>query len=243
MKHILVVASLLIFSSIYAQIEIDSKDEIKQKEKAPKVADTILSTEVFVYSNWSRTNRSLTENEGLFGDTLGERANETGLDIWSFGIGLRSQFHKYLAWEGGISMIRNGEQYSFSDTDTSYQYENRYTYIGMPLKVSFMYGNTFQLIASAGIIPQMFVRYSESIGYVDSENNSDQFTNTFSSGYNTFVLSTVFNIGGQVSLGDKLKIFAIPEYRLQLNSSYREIDPYIHKARAFGVNLGLTYKL
>lgn len=40
------------------------------------------ATEVYFITNWSRTFRRLEVNEGLFGDTLGQRAFEDPLNSW-----------------------------------------------------------------------------------------------------------------------------------------------------------------
>ena len=50
------------------------KDTLVQLKKTSIESDGV--TSVYAIGNWSTTSRVLTENEGLFGDTLGKRADE-----------------------------------------------------------------------------------------------------------------------------------------------------------------------
>ena len=93
------------------------------------------TTSFFAISNWSNTFRRLEENDGLFGDSIGARGDETAYNRWSFGIGIRSMLSKNFMFEGGMAYMRNGEQYSFSGADTSYTYTSQYSYISMPIKL------------------------------------------------------------------------------------------------------------
>lgn len=242
MKNIVLFLFLLIQLTVLGQIEIseETQNEIKEINPIPKKPS---NSEIYFVTNWSTTNRSLTENEGLFSDSLGTRADETSLNTWSFGLGMRNRLNKYLGWEGGIWFLRNGESYLFEGSDSTYMYNSTYSYIGMPLKLSFLYGDDFQLIASAGLIPQMFIKYRQDIEWTDSNNTKDKETIKTNSGYSSFVMSAVFNVGGKVKFGDRWSLIVLPEYRLQLNSSYLKNDPYIHKGRAFGVTFGLTMAL
>jgi hypothetical protein len=240
MKIKLLIFSML--SSFFASTQIEISSETTAPGK-PLRKGWDYSTEVFVLSNFSITNRSLVENVGLFGDTLGIRADEQKLNAWSFGLGLRNKITESVAWEGGISILRNGESYLFEATDTLSSYETRYTYIGMPLKVNYLIGNKVQFIAAAGIIPQMFMRYSQVGMNEDSEGTETDFEFKTRSGYNSFVLSGVLNVGVQLQLSDRMKFFFIPEFRYQFTSSYTDKDPYIHKGRAIGANFGLTVGL
>ena len=242
MKQLLLIGLVLLNYTVNAQIEITEKEEPEIKEIMITPVK-VSNNEIYFVSNWSNTNRSLSVNEGLFADSLGDRANEVNLNTWSFGLGLRNRLHKHFGWEGGIWFLRNGESYNFEDTDTAYMYNTTYSYIGMPVKASFLYGEDIQLIASAGVIPQMFMRYKQDIEYTDSQNTTTKESVKTNSGYNSFVMSAVFNVGGKVKFGNRWSLIVLPEYRLQLNSSYQKTDSYIHKGRAFGVTFGLTMSL
>jgi hypothetical protein len=242
-RSIFIAFSILLTGTAFGQIEISEKPEKKKiKEVAPDAKEPS-TTEVYFLTNWSRTNRDLTENSGLFGDSLGLRANESYLDRWSYSLGIRSRLNQYLGWEGGIALVRNGESYLFEDTDTLFKYNTTYTYIGMPLKVNFLYGEDVQFVAAAGIMPQMFVNYKQELEWEDSVDAKGKETIKTNAGYNSFVISAVFNAGVKLKYADKWSLLVLPEYRMQLTSSYEKTDSYIHKARALGVTFGLALSL
>jgi len=231
--------------TLNAQIEISKETEKKKKVEKPK-KEIDNGTEIFFISNWSSTNRKLQENQkkdGLYGKPLGERANENKLNIWSFGIGMRNRIGTYLSWEGGLSYMRNGESYLFEGVDTSYQYQTTYSYICMPVKIMYTYGDKVKLLAGGGVVPQMFLKYRQDREWTTALNATEKKTEKTSSGYNSFVVSAVLNIGVQLNMGKRTSLLFMPEYRFQLSSSYEKIDPYVHFGRAIGFNMGLTYQL
>ncbi|TNE97525.1 MAG: hypothetical protein EP322_06540 [Bacteroidetes bacterium] len=235
--------AFVLFFGLNAAAQIEISNETAEKVEKPKPTSTEYSTEVFGLANWSNTNRTLLENEGLFGDSLGYRANEGSLNRWSFGIGLRNKIANGFSWEGGISLTRNGESFGYEAPDTAYNYETTYTYISMPLKLVYTYGGKLEVVAAVGVLPQMFMRYEQKGSYLTSAGEAEVIDVRTTSGYNSFVLSTAFNLGIQYAMSDKVKLFVIPEYRLQLTSSYTEKAAYIHKGKAMGVNLGFSVGL
>lgn len=244
-RIILVAIGLLLIFSTKAQVVIGGDEEIKNdkpaKEKKQREIDG--KTSVYVMSNWSATSRLLIENEGLYAEPLGTRADETGLNTWSFGIGLRNSIHKNVFWDGGISYYRNGESYLFNGADTMFAYQTYYNYIAMPLRINATIGEDFQWNAGAGIVPQMFSSYRQEQQWETTTDSKGDETIKTNSGYNTFAISAIFNIGLTMNFSNGWGVFVSPEARIQLNSTYREIDPYIHKGRMFGVSFGLTRKL
>lgn len=219
----------------------DKQKKEKKKERDSKEVDG--TTSVFVTANWSYTTRKLIENDGYFGDSLGERANETGIGNWSFDLGFRNQLNKSLMWEGGVSFMQNGEQYSFEQPDSSYNYQTKYMYIAVPLKLYYTYGSSVKLLAGAGVVPQMFMRYRQNIQYTTSEGDSKSDEVKTKSGYNSFVLSAVFNLGVEIELSKSWSAIILPEYKLQLNSTYNRNDSYKHYGRSLGVSFGFALKL
>lgn len=238
----------------WSQIETPKEKEEPKEKEAPKEKENEIKvsemptdeyggTEVFFLTNFSATNRSLVTNEGLFADTLGERANEGGLNIWSFGIGFRSQLKPYLAWQGGLSLLRNGESYDFRGTDTAFSYQTSYTYVAMPIKLLYTYGKKYRVYGAVGLVPQMFFGYKQEQQFETTLNATGEETIKLKTGYNTFVMSTVLNIGVQAYFQNKFSLFLEPEYRYQFTNSYVKTDGLKHYASAFGFNLGLTYTL
>lgn len=226
--------------ALNAQVEIGEKSTKKENKRTDT---TSWNLEVFGYTNWSQTFRTLQENTGLFGKELGERANEYALNTWSYGIGFRSRINEYLAWEGGMAYLSNGEGYRFEDTDTIFEYTNKYNYIAMPVKLNFLYGKDFGFIASAGVIPQMFISVKHTEHWRDSGNSTGNVEEIHKNGYNSFVASAVFNVGGFVRFNKKWVLGFIPEYRFQFINSYKSTDPYLHYGRALGFNISLGMQL
>jgi hypothetical protein len=244
-RFILVATGLFLFFSTNAQVVIGGDDEVKNdkpvKEKKQKTVDG--KTSVYLMSNWSVTNRSLTENEGLYAEPLGKRADESALNTWSFGLGLRNSIHENVYWDGGISFYRNGESYLFNGQDTMFAYQTYYSYIAMPLRINATVGKDFQWNAGAGIVPQMFSSYHQEQQWETTTDSKGDETIKTNSGYNTFAISAIFNVGLTMNFSNGWGLFVSPEARIQLNSTYREIDPYVHKGRIFGVSFGLIRNL
>jgi hypothetical protein len=251
----IILSTVVLFSTlnVFSQILIggsETKEDSKKVEKIKKVKaegpeskQKDGSTSVYFIANWSKTNRLLESNGGLYGDTLGERANEESLNKWSFGLGMQNKLNKYLMWDGGIYLSRNGESYNFTGIDTSYSYKTTYNYVGMPIRLNFTYGETFKFYAGAGLMPQMFTRYRQEREWTTSNNSSEKETFKTKSGYNPFVLSAIFNIGLILNFENNWALFVSPEARIQLTSSYPKLDGFIHKGRAYGISFGLIRNL
>lgn len=221
---------------------IDKKiDTLVKLKKSTIESDGV--TSVYAIGNWSTTSRFLTENEGLFGDTLGKRADESALNVWSFGIGLRNKINNYLFWDGGIAIYRNGERYRFEGVDTMFAYQTYYNYISMPLRLNAVVGKDFKWNAGIGLVPQMFTGYRQEQQWETTTFSKGNETIKTKSGYNSFVLSAVFNVGLTIEFKSNWAFMVSPEARIHLTSSYNDIAEYIHKGRAFGVSFGLIRNL
>lgn len=250
-KFVFCLLSILMSSSFgFSQIEISKESTMKEekeqkvkKEKEIKNNDSLSTTSIYINSNWSYTPRKLITNEGLFGDSLGERANEKAGNKWSFGLGFRTQIHKHFALEGGISFLRNSEKYDFDGVDTAYSYVSEYSYIALPIKLYYTYGESIKFIGGVGVTPQMFVRYKQERNWKssDGKEESEKFKST--TGFNSFTISATISAGVEVELGKRVGVQLIPEYRIQLTSSNNKQDPYKHFARAIGINAGLVIRL
>jgi hypothetical protein len=250
---ILLFALLFCKSHAFSQILIgepqpDLKSTEKEKGKrsnsnATKVKKEPSGTSVYLVTNWSVTNRSLIENGDLFGDPLGERANEIGLNTWSFGIGLQNEISNHFMWDGGISFLRNGEAYAFEAADTTYSYQTTYSYISMPLRVNYVIGKKVKFYAGGGLIPQLFSSYKQERQWTRADSSEESESIKSKSGYNPFVISAVVNIGMMMNFSNGWSLLVSPEARFQLNSSYMNQDAYVHKGKAYGVTIGLVRHL
>ncbi len=250
---ILLLAVLFYTNTLIGQILIGgpttpTKKEKKKRVESPKI-DTLgnnkiaSSNSAYLVANWSKTNRLLEKNGDIYGDTLGIRADEKNLTTWSFGIGMQSQLNKHFMWDGGISLLRNGESYSFVGSDSTFSYKSYYNFISMPLRLNYTIGKDFKFYAGAGIIPQMFNGFRQEQEWTTTLGEKKEETIKTKTGYNSFVLSSVFNIGLMVSFQNNWSLLVSPEARIQLTSSYEKLNGYVHKGRAFGITFGLTRKL
>lgn len=254
MKVLVLISSVLFLtSSVYAQILIgapETEPDTKEKNKADKAVSDSLdkasmdgNTSVYFVANWSKSFRTLEPNGDLFGDTLGTRANEDMLNTWSFGLGLQNQLNDFLMWDGGIAFVRNGESYLFTDKDTSYSYETYYNYIAMPVRINYTIGNEIKFYVGAGLLPQLFSGYRQERKWTTSNDYKESETFKTKTGYNSFVISALFNVGIMLDFQNNWSLLVSPEARIQLNSSYTKQDDFIHKSRAYGVTFGLVRKL
>jgi len=254
MNRFILLVSLIFSFQAMSQIVIGESDPKNEPKAIDRRTDTLNRykktapesdgiTSFYIVSNWATTNRSLTENEGLFGDSLGKRADESALNMWSFGVGLRNKLNKYLFWDGGLAFYKNGERYRFEGVDTMFAYQTYYNYIAMPLRLNAVFGNDFKWNAGIGLVPQMFTKYRQEQQWETSTFSKGDETIETKSGYNSFVLSAVFNIGLTIEFQSNWALMISPEARIQLNSSYGKTDAYIHKGRSYGVSFGLVRNL
>ena len=245
------IATLWFTANGFGQIEIstetqESESPKSEEVKAPKSHYERSTTDFVLYANWSNTTRKLIENPangGIYAEPLGTRVDETSLNCWSFGFAFKDRILPHLTWEGGISFIKNGESYAYNAPDSTYEYQTSYHYIGMPFKAYYTLGDKIQFFAGGGVVPELFVRYRQNIRIVDSNNTETTEEVETQNGYSTFVFSVAANVGVQASLGKRMSLLLMPEYRLQLSSSYVESADYAHYARAIGFNMGLTFNL
>lgn len=250
---ILLIAVLFCTHATIGQILIGeptstSKKEKKKGEEVSK-SDTIgkkkieSSTAAYIVTNWSKSYRLLEKNGDIYGDTLGIRADEKNLTTWSFGIGMQSQINKHLMWDGGIALLRNGESYSFTGSDSTFASQTYYSYISMPVRINYTIGNEIKFYFGAGLIPQMFTGYRQEQQWTTSLDAKVDETIKTKSGYNSFVLSSVLNVGIILSFQNNWSLMVSPEARIQMTSSYEKLDGFIHKGRAYGITFGLTRNL
>lgn len=254
MKGFILSCYVLLFTIIgNTQILIGGTESTNKKDKKNKsgqaVSDTLNeklkdgTSAVYFVANWSNTFRSLKENGDLYGDSLGVRENETPLNVWSYGVGIQNCLSKHFMWDGGISIIRNGESYSYTATDTSFSSKAYYTYIGMPIRINYTVGNDFKFFVGAGIVPQMFSGFKQENEWTKSDKSKESETIKTRIGYNSFVVSAVLNVGLILNFQNNWALKVSPEARIQLSSSYQKTADYIHKARAYGITFGLIRNL
>lgn len=256
LKPFVALLCLLTTVSLQAQVvvggEEKSNDQPKEKDetlvelKNKKEREVSGTSAVYFFLSRAYNNRILESNGSLFGDSLGERADETGLKTVCFGLGIRNQIKNNFYFGGGLSLYNNGESYTYEEEDTLFNYQSRYAYVGMPLFLEYNVGKTLQFIGTVGLVPSMFIRYKQDQNWRNPQNVEGDTLIKYRNGnqdFNTFVMSGFVSAGVALQLSPYTSFYVKPEYRFQFNSSYSKINPYIHKARAFSVNFGFIYQL
>ena len=234
----------------YSQIAIGGEEKKEKSDSLIKLTNEIApkrdlkgSTEIFAGTNCSSSFRVLSINGNLYGKPIGERANESKLNTWSYAIGFRNYLTKNFAIEGGISFLKNGEGYKFKTTDSTYNYQTTYAYIAMPIKVYYAIGEEIRFLVGGGIIPQTFNQYKKEQQWITHSGSNETATIKTKNNYNSFVVSACLDASIQIRYSKSWSIYVTPEYRWQLNSSNMKTSAYNHYARTAGVSFGFVYQL
>ncbi len=236
----------------HAQIEISKEKEIKNeqtvsdttsKKKRSERKNVDGTTEIYLTSAWSSSTRVLETRSDAFAKPLGIKADETPIMIWSYGFGFRNYLHKHIVFEGGMSLLRNGEMYTLIGDDSSYKYVNTYTYIAMPLRLQYATSGDFKFFIGGSAFPQIMYLYKHKETWVDNNNQTTTTIDKDKSPYSSFVFSAGINAGFQAKFSKYTSFYFLPEYRWQLTNSYTKIGNYGHYARVLSVNFGLIYQL
>ncbi len=253
---VLLILSILTVFNCFSQVVIgeektttekESNDPIDRRNRSnDRVKDSV--TQLYFNSNWSSTFRELKPNGKLFGEDLGTRADEVKANFWSFDFGLRNKLAKHIELELGIGVTRNGEKYAYDDplSDSSFAYTTRYTFISMPIVGYYTYGSDIKVFLGAGIMPQLFMNQLQEQTFTSANNTKGKAEVKIKSGtdqHNSFTSSALFRAGVQLKYSPNWSLYFIPEYRIQLTSTYGKTADYVHKASAIGFNLGLTFQL
>lgn len=244
-KSPLLLLLILFFAQqAFSQIVIEETKKPKKEKKVDTLKVDIPSTSrIYFVANISRNYRLLKENKEPYGDTLGLRALETHLNSWSFGVGIQNDINEFLSWDGGISYLRNGEQYNFESDDSTYSYQTQYSYIAMPVRINYFIGKEIKFTIGAGLVPQMFSGYKQEIQWTTSKEVKESETVETKMGFNSFILSSIISAGVQLKMQKNWMLYVSPEVRIQLTSSYEKQADYIHKNRAYGLTFGLIRNL
>lgn len=234
---------LMLFNS-YSQIVTKEQKNTENKtiQKKKTVKDT--SSRFYVEASFTNSFRSLESNADFLNKPLGERANETKLGIWNYSLGMSIPLNKHIYFDGGLSLLRNGEQYSWESntSDSTFNYESKYNYIALPLQIKLQGGKNLKYFIGAGLIPQMNFSYKQNQQWTDSLGSKRDETIKVNNEINSFVFSWVVSAGLELQFENNFGLRLSASYRNQLSNTYIDFSDYIHKANAIGVNIGITRK-
>ena len=232
---------LCLISTLQSFSQIVSKDGTKLKNKKTKPV-----TYAFLEFNRTSSFRGLTENKEFITYPLGERANEQPLKIWSYFLGMNTGLTNFLRFEGGISYLQNGEQYSYQGplgSDSTFSYQTKYKYIAMPCQLKVEFGNSFRFSLGAGIMPQLFNGYRQDQQWTTETGSKNEKTIKDNTTCNSFGLSVISSAGvhyvGMKSWGLFLKV----NYRQQLTNTLTKYGDYVHFSKGLGYSIGISKNL
>lgn len=232
------VLCLIAFQPVIGQLEIKQPSAKKRGWTTQK-----MPTQVSMEFTRNQSFRSLVPNAAFLNTPLGERASETPLTVWSYGLGIQTGLGKWVRVESGLLWLQQGEQYAFNDpnSDSSLSYTNKYRYLGLPLALNLQYGSSFRVFLGAGIAPMIFNRSIQQINWSTALGANEKETikiknNDYSSAvFQGFVQAGV-QYTGERGWGMILKAV----YRQQFTNTYSKYNAYIHKANAMGFTLGIS---
>ena len=238
MKSLAYLLFLLPFVPLSSSAQIISKDGVNLKEKQQKSA-----AYAFIAFNQTNSFRLLSENKEFITIPLGKSADETPLNVWSYGLGINAALARFLRFEGGISYLQTGEQYSFQEDmggDSTFAYQNKYRYFAMPCQVKFEYGKKLRFSFGVGIMPQLFNAYRQDqqwTTYLGGKNDNTIKSNTTC---NTFGLSLIGSTGLHYVSQKTWGIFIQMTYREQLTNTFTRYGDYVHKSKGLGYTIGIS---
>jgi len=224
----------------FAQLEMNGNPGVTKREQLK--SPTQVCFEAFSFNS----QRILTPNPDFLNTPLGERANEVPLRLWSYGLGLQTGLGRWMRLDIGLNFIQNGERYAYSDSqsDSTFQYENRYRYIGMPLSLNFHWGNAFKVFAGPGITPMIFNQFVKNTQWTTTlgSKNDEKLREK-----NNEYASSAFEVFGQMGVqwiakngwGGMFKVV----YRKQVSNTYSKYNEAIHSTYGWGFGFGITKKL
>lgn len=218
---------------------------VNLSDKKQKSDSQVTNSSIYLEAGIFSVNPTLKSNPDFLNKALGERASETKTNLWSYSLGMVAPISKHFFFDGGLSFIQNGEQYSWvsNTTDSSFNYRSKYRYIGMPLQIKFESGKNFKFFLGGGLIPQMQVDFLQTQNWSDSLGGKYVAKIKNYNNLSSFVLSAVATAGIVVNMQNNFGLRLTVQYRHQLTDSYSRYNGYLHKTSAIGLTFGLTRKL
>lgn len=232
MKSILIFAFLAITKGALAQI-------VNSKIKA------VYPTSYYFETQRMQMFRTLLSNDNFLPTPLGERANEIPLSTWSHQIGICVGLSRFVYFDGGVSLMQNGEAYTFEslDSDSSFNYQTRYRYLALPLQLKMAFGDQFKFYGGIGIVPGLYQDYKQDLQWTNPLGAKYDDVVKINNNMNSFQFSGLGSVGIEAQLDNNYTIRFGALYRRQFNNSYNPYDAYVHKSFGWGLNLGLCKKL
>jgi hypothetical protein len=231
-------------SFLFSQIESGKKKGKKNKQAVESSKPVEMEQKTIVSLNYARGNsfRTLQQNGDFYGDSLGERSNETAQATSGVYLTLNNPINKNLFLDFGIGFQQFGERYSKDLLDSTISYENKYSNLVLPLKIQFKKGKDFQFFVSTGFQAQLALAFTNE--FTTTKDNASNTTKTeITYNKNSFSIASTSSLGFQMRFSPKSCLIVSGDFIRQLSSSYNSQASYIHKPYFYGFKVGLGFKL
>jgi hypothetical protein len=228
-------------STFHAQIITNSEVETTEKEEVIERPERTApsSTEFYLGISPMYTFRTLESNEGLPGEPIGDRVNEFGSWVSSYGIGLRSGISKHLVLDFGFGLSRNRESYSIDEPDSLFQYTSTYRHISIPIQIGYTYGKEISFFTSIGVMPKAFLSQRKDILFRDEAGFEVEEKEIIKDEYQQFLVDAIGRVGLRFQANNNYGLYIMGEGFYQLTNNYTNQGPFIRKAYGIGLSVGL----
>ena len=236
----LLLLTCLIISPLKAQIisntptPEDKKEEITNRPEKTAPSDT----EIYVGISPMYTFRTLVTNEGLFGEEVGDRENEFGEWVSSYGVGLRSGISKHFLLDFGLGVARNREAFSIDEPDSLFQYSSTYRHIAIPIQIGYTYGQEISFFTSIGVMPKAFLSQRKDILYRDEAGFDVDEKEIIKDEYQQFLVDAIGRIGFRFQANNNYGFYLMGEGFYQLTNNYTNQGPFVRKPYGVGLSVG-----
>jgi len=245
MKNYLFLAFSII--GFFGNTQIITNDT-KKSEKEPVHEEKIIAkpktgTEIYFGVSPAYTFRTLEINDGLFGQPIAYRENETAKWTTGFSAGVRNKINDFLKLEIGAGYSSNQEAYDFTESDSVFRYINTYRHISFPLRIAYTYGDDISFYGGIGIIPKAFLSMKREETVLDINKKEETIKTIERDKFNMFLIDAVVTIGTQIKFSRNYGLFAMVEARRQLNNNFNSQSSFVRKPYALGFNIGIEVYL
>lgn len=245
MKVKLLCSFVVITHAMFGQISSGKTEEPKAPEVKPRRIPTEGLNEFTVYGGVgiAKTFRILKENEAPFGDPVGTRANETEVRLWTYQLGVRNRFAKSWSYDAGLMIDRYGEDYSYDHptTDSSFSYQNRYSFVAVPIQLFYTYGKDFRWFVGGGIQPMLVTGFNYTQQDADSLGNETETEYATLEGLNGIGFNLIASAGVQWRWNQAMSVYFCPSYAYGLVNTFDKQEPYKHYVRGLNFKFGLAF--
>lgn len=236
---ILLVYICLLVNSLQSQIITNTPTAAVQPETTESPGKRPPSdTELYFGISPMYTFRTLVTNEGLFGKEVGDRENEFGEWVSSYGVGLRSGLSQHLVLDMGFGVSRNRESFSINESDSLFQYSNTYRHIAIPIQLGYTYGEEISFFASIGVMPKAFLSQRRDILYRDQAGFEVDEKEIIKDGYQQFLVDAIGRVGLRLQANNNYGFYLMGEGFYQLSNNYTNQGPFNRRPYGIGLSVG-----